>query len=719
MVFSFLVGFYPAFWFVKDTYRKESQKFGFEIFLLSVTLGFLLLGFVSFNVSILSKAPFSAVAGPTVGCLTGLSLMLALVSAERRAYLRHLISRGIWIPGLVFLAGLPLAAFHILLPLWKQNILMSYALGNDGAAYFGAIESLQTTFWEINKGAVGLVIARPCMQYLMALSTALFGVPTHFSYSATSAVVATCIASLLTLIYLGLYSTRTASNLKKSLVFVTSAFVIGFIGCYPSLYYAGTMSQYFGALPVFYMLTFFFVEPTWIKRIVWFSLAFSLVITMYTIGFVLVPLFLVALYYLVESFEAIKTDGFRKCAVSLSKPAAAMAIALAISFVFYGYELQFIFQWVGTRNLATNTSKLLTAMIDFGLTSRYSGHGDWQERVLGFCLVLLGLVSLLHLRRMKPAAMVLWLAPVVVTVVLLAVDKRNLYLTKYGCILLPLFTLSALAVFDVSKSRLLTVSRVLALIAVFYMGGQGYTLTRYFFMEMSKARTLYVDPKMVAMKKTLFDGAGRGSKVLAVDYTSERHTFLRAFLRPMQWQPVRNQAMWDEFGMTPARYPKEFDDYKYDYLLVADDMASPVDQRAGNEKFLVSQPNEVIAVYGAGASLLDLDLSFEMNKVSPIPGKPGFSKFDVLSKAPEATLRFVNRGRHTRLKVSFEPVDAQTKVEVRWNNRLVPESEMVRGAGLLRELTLDCKGACLEGVSKLTFNQKGQGLILTDASFSY
>src|SRR5207249_4180955 len=327
---SFLAGIAPAFYFYLHGVIARGRASSLLFVSVAALSGFLLLPFVVFNMSVLFQKNVTELIYPVTATILIANVIVVIRNTRLRISLSRVLKSQSDIVAILLFAIFPLSALHILWPLVKNNVVMGYAIGNDGAAYFGAIDGLQSTFWEVNKA--GLVLSRPLMQYAMAVTAAFWKVENYFAYGVTTALVASLIAAGLgtTFVRLAKVRHRTGSSL---VCFTTAAAAVGVAGTFSTLYYTGTLSQYYGAVPVFFALTLPLVSTRPVRLFFWTLFAYACVIRMYTIGNIAVPLVLSVTYLGTLAWTARKRFIFRNYAGSI----AVLSLAFIVAVVIYSY----------------------------------------------------------------------------------------------------------------------------------------------------------------------------------------------------------------------------------------------------------------------------------------------------------------------------------------------------------------------------------------------
>src|SRR6266478_7437531 len=293
LLLSFLIGIAPAFFFYRRTLITRGRASSLLFVSLASLSGFLLLPFTVFNLSVLLQKNVTELIYPVTLILLVANLIAVIRNIQLRTSLVRMFSNQWHIIAVLIFLIFPLSAFHILWPLIKHSVVMGYAIGNDGAAYFGAIDGLQSTFWEVNKA--GLVISRPLMQYAMAVTAAFWRVENYFAYGVTTALAASLIAAALATTFVQLARLRNRPS-ESLTCFATAAAIIGIAGTFPTLYYTGTLSQYYGAIPVFFAFTLPLVSTHPIRLFFWTLFTYACIITMYTLGNIGVPIALAVTY---------------------------------------------------------------------------------------------------------------------------------------------------------------------------------------------------------------------------------------------------------------------------------------------------------------------------------------------------------------------------------------------------------------------------------------
>lgn len=643
LLLLFMIGVAPTLLFYRHSLILRNSASSLFLFTsLAMLSGFLLLPFAVFNFAIVLQKNVTEIIYPVSAALLLVNLLVVAISPVSRAALFAMFRDQRRFIGIVLFVFFPIASQHILWPLIQHDIAMGYAIGNDGAAYFGAIDGLQSTFWTVNKA--GLVLSRPLMQYAMAVTSAFWQVDNYFAYGTTTALVAFLIAAALASTYVQLANLRNRP-IAVLITFTVAAMLIGAAGTFSTLYYTGTLSQYYGALPVFFALTLPLVNTRPIPLFVWSVFAYSTIITMYTIGNIAVPIAISFVHLATYAWLQWRKRSFRHYAVA----AILLGIGFFASIAIYRYELAFILEWASSRNLAHPYNLLRSTVITLGLFSQYLDANIPVVLYLGAALLALFALSVIGaLPRRNRRSRAYLLLPVIITLVFVAFDSHNLMLTKYRGILFPLIAMSAVFALYRIRHKYEFVAKATGIFSLAVPIAAGYSLFQDFYVPTMVDRNIYVDPSVAQMRSRLLARYRPGARVYCTDPTGERHTFLRSLLRPYDWQPARLSSIWPEYGYEAGKYPAWIDEFRYDYILDTDDSHGPVNLRQSNPGALIDEIPNIYSLYSGDASNLEFGLEFEMADAKPISAKPPINHFSMATSAVESSLFYIHPGNRRR-----------------------------------------------------------------------
>ena len=639
LLLLFLIGVAPTLLFYRRTLILRNSVSSLLLFAsLAMLSGFLLLPFVVFNFAIVLQKNVTELIYPVSAALLVANLLIVAISPVSREALLRMFSDQWYFMGALLFIFFPLAALHILWPLMQHDIVMGYAIGNDGAAYFGAIDGLQSTFWTVSKA--GLVLSRPLMQYAMAVTSAFWQVDGYFAYGVTTALVAFLIAAALGSTYVQLAALRNRP-IAVLLTFTAAAMIIGVAGTFSTLYYTGTLSQYYGALPVFFALTLPLVNTRPIPLLAWSLFASSTIITMYTLGNIAVPIAITFGHFATYAWIQWRKRSFRHYAVAVVLLGVGFFAAVAI----YHYELSFLLEWASSRNLALPYNLLRSMVITLGLYSQYLDASAPEVTYLVVAMLTLGALSVICalLRRNRRLRAYL-LLPVVITIFFVAFDSHNLMLTKYRVILFPLIAMSAVFALYQIRYKYGFVIKVAGIIALCTTVVVGFNLFRDFYVPLMVNRHIYVDPTVAKMRTLLLARYQAGTRIYCTDPTAERHTFLRSLFRPYDWQPVRSNSIWPEYSYESGKHPAWIDEFRYDYILDTDDVHGPVNLRKSNPDALIDEIPNVYSLYSGDASNFEFGLEFEEADAKSISINPPVSHFSMGTSAVKSSLFYIHPG---------------------------------------------------------------------------
>lgn len=642
LILSFLIGVAPTLLFYRHTLILRGSASLLLFVSLAMLSGFLLLPFAVFNFAITLQKNVTEIIYPVSAALLIINLIFVALSPLSRTALFGMFRDQWRFMGALLFIFFPLAALHILWPLMQHGIVMGYAIGNDGAAYFGAIDGLQSTFWTVNKA--GLVLSRPLMQYAMAVTGAFWQVDNYFAYGTTTALVAFLIAAALATTYVQLANLRNRP-IAVLITFAVAAMVIGVAGTFPTLYYTGTLSQYYGALPVFFALTLPLVNTRPAPLFAWSLFAYATIITMYTIGNIAVPIAITFSHLATYAWIQRRKRPFRHYAIAVTLLCIGFLAAVAI----YRYELAFIFEWASSRNLALPYNLLRSTVITLGLYSQYLDANAPYVTYLAIALLTLIALSInCALPRRNRRSRAYLLLPAAIALFFVAFDSHNLMLTKYRAILIPLIAMSAVFALYRIRHKFGFMSKAIGIIALATPVAAGFILFSDFYVQTMEGRHIYVDPAVAKMRSLLLSRYHTGSRIYCADFTGERHTFLRSLLRPYDWQPVRSTSIWPEFGYETDKHPAWIEEYRYDYILDTDDFHGPVNLRKSNPDALIYEIPGVYSLYSGDAGNLEFGLEYEIADIKPVSIAPPTIHFSMATSAAKSSLFYIHPGSHPR-----------------------------------------------------------------------
>lgn len=743
-LYSFIVGYYPSSYFYKDEYDSVGSIIRI---MLSTALGFLLHGFIIFNFAVIFQLKINSFSFTTSILLLVLSLIITLSRSKTNTIFLKLIFKEYWIFIIIILIIIPISAFHIFYPMIRYDHIASYAIGNDGAAYFRSIEGLVKDYWRPGGEQNLIVWLRPLMQYIMAIPSSVAKLPSHYSYSISSAMIMLLNTFCLSLIAFKIFFISNAIKVWVSIII--SAFTFGVAGCFSTLYYNGTLSQYFGSLPVFFAFTFLYLKKGVVNQVFWYFFSFCFIITMYSIGNILIPITFIMGFIVLTILFDWKTNelGEKKY-----KKIFVVVFALLGAISIYNYEISSIFDWAGSRNLGLNTNFLSSIVIDFGLYSKYLGRGSEQENLLGLTMIFMFAVSLLQIKSIEKPYLIFLIFPFIVSLVFALFDGRNLFLTKYGCLIFPLISLNLHSLLKFSFSDFTDFKKyfsaliysatlnihsflkflfsdfkklfsVIIYCASFIILSSSFIILTYlgfwqlndFYIVMVNDRRIFVDTQLEKVKEIMINTRNENANILGVDYFSERNPFLRSFFNTFNWQPVRSSRIWPDYAFTATHHPKELDEYNYDFIFIANDFVGPADLIKNNESHILGKVSPTFFLLDNKASYIDFDLNFEPYKITQISKNPLASKFSLISKAHESIVTFVNYGFHKKITLNLELLGSGNKVEIFLNNGKKIFNPLDKFANITLFLTDDCMGK----INYITLKQTGEGLIVNNVTFSY
>ena len=701
LLVCFLIGIMPTSLLYRRSVLFRGRASALLFLSLSSVCGFLVWPFLIFNVAIILKATVPAVIFP---CTAFLLLASSVTLWRSREVRDSLITLAKGHKTTVLLGAFllfPIATYHIILPLIQHGIVMGYAIGNDGAAYLGAIDGLKSTYWEVNKP--GLVLARPLMQYAMAITSVFWRQDNYFAYGVTTAVVAFLIAAAFGTTYVQLTALRNRP-MRAWFIFVVAAMIIGVTGTFQTLYYTGTLSQYYGALPIYLALTVPLVKIRPLPLFLWSFFVFAAVITMYTIANLPVPVGVVLAYLGIAGWINRRKHVFRHY---LFACIAAVAGGL-LAGVLYRYELRFLLEWASVRGYAHPYDILTSVVVTLGLFTQYADPSILAVQFLKLALLVLLAVALFAaLDRRNRRALAYLVLPLLSVGVMPLFDPKNLLLTKYRAILLPMILMVPmfpLVRWREKKTFIVMSSGMLALALTVAAGREEL---RVFYLPTMIARNIYVDAAVAGFRKSILDKYKPGSRIYCNDYTAERHTFLRALFRPYDWQPVRAASVWPEFGYDTARHPPWVDKYQYDYFLDADDAHGPVEIRAANTSSLIAQVPHLYSLYSGQMQNLEFGLKFETDDWKVVSRVPSVSRFSMTVSAAESSIFYIHPRNEARvLHIAYHlrgPKPGTLSIGSLPIAAIVPTA-----ADKTSDLIIDCRQLCTQHVNELKIELPAQ-----------
>ncbi|MCX6170076.1 MAG: hypothetical protein NTX65_12085 [Ignavibacteriales bacterium] len=718
-IISFFIGFPLARYFWSD--RKVSVEDGilrYKIILASPLLGFLVFNLIVFTLSGLLKSGVDKLALPVMLILVLLVIAFYVKNMNEIQLFFSIIKSNMLLLIIIGVIVIPIAIFHIVFPMIKYSWLMSYSIGNDGSRYLMMVDYLQKQRFmygvTLNQTLFYPMANRPLMHYAMAIPVSLFHTNGFISYSAVSSMF-----SIFSSLSLGLLISSLFNNKGVIRTVILSSIVFGTFGFFLRLYYEGFVGQYYAAFPFLFMLSIISIDKKTSKHFVFLLFGFIVNSAMYSTGnTVLLVLFMIAL--IIPEY-IIRDKSYKHAAIFV----LILALTCLISLFIFSYELHKYnpSDFVSQRNAGYDYGLTLSLLNLSGLLSKHfqiADVGTLTTYIYAFFIIFFSTSVYLMLKEKKKVISFASLFIIsIITIILLYRTYNYYFLNKVSTLLMPLFFLSPIYFLStINFKKFSIIKAILPFVSLLIIGlfvYSGYKNLRLF-AEIADQRKTNVDSEMIKMKDHLLINNPFERKIFVIDYGLERHLLLRQFFKEFQWQPIKDESLWAEFMYKRDSYPKEFDDYENNILLVGNDLTDPVDYSADKDYLIYS--NNYFSIYNKTASYFDFDLSWKYQFLERIQkGSSHVDKYSKTTKDTTSIITFVNNGEFGKLQVEFEcknPLNLSTEplFSVMIGNKSVTKENLKVLSADNYLLSFTRKNDFPKRVTTITFNQKAGSQIL-------
>lgn len=607
--------------------------------LLAFPLGYLLLNFAIFAVSLAARAGTRGLALPVAGTvLVAATACLTLLPGlrSRTTRLLHVHWRLL---ALVFLVVFPLAAFHVLYPMFTKGWQYAYSISNDGATYLMLLEFIQDHHWTLGQVARDTLhlsyIGRPLFHYAQASTLSLSWLTPYQAYS-LSAVVTAGLAAL----GMTLCAVRWFRPAGVVLPLVLSATVFGIFGFYETLYYQRSyLPHYYSFFTLLFPLACLDLAPNALRRfalMLWFMFG---AIFMYTMGLAVILACL-----LLSACAARYLLGRPRTRQPLYTGLVVLAAFVLAVLVALPTELPFFIGNLGRGFTGT------VDLMDFWV--RQSGLENEFVRVVRADLVggltllaLLAYAAVAPLVRARKDASSLGVLGGMGGIVIAAlVLGKFFFLNKFLVFMIPILFVPLAGTISLRRTpaAMAYSAAGLGIIGVFAMSG--FLTLQFFFIPKAASTGTFITREMIANQETLYHTYAPRA-CLAVDNNTERVLLMRQFFKDLRWQPSCSQGVYEELRVNLKTPPAWFDSYDYDLLFLALTDQDPVDY-SPNEPYKLLAWEGVSTLYGPQASAVDFDLNWGLSA-----GPRGESRYYRRLEGGLGTLRFINKGGNSWLRI--------------------------------------------------------------------
>lgn len=576
--------------------------------ILAPPVGVLVLGLASYAVSS-GLALGLSITGPlVVATLLAVSLAYFSVSRQCRKDFLHIFCANAWIVGIVFFLA-PVSFAHVILPMLRQDWLMAYAIGNDGARYLMMIDYLQEHCWrygDVVAQTLGYPMGnRPVMHYLSALPVSLFPVSSYLAYSISVALAAWSIA--MSGMGVGLFLFRASRAVQ-----IASAFLVfsaaGLSGHLMTLYYTAFLGQYYAIIPLLVALvSFALISAGKVRFLVWAVFIMLSTASVYSVGNVMVSLLVILLGLLfLMAFGELRPRRGAYCATALLG-------AAGLAFLLFRYELSQANHFFGGRNAGYDYGLFNSLLIMTGMISKYHDYrGMLFSYKLAFAAPVLFLTAVAlaqGLRQGLPRAFCGVLCGLAFLYAYLYTTGQYYLVNKTSVFFLPVLLVSAPGILSIGPiwrgEGLLRLGLALAtVLAVGGMAAKGLLDLTVTYETIAASRVTYISPQMLAAKREMLSRTGP-VRIVSADAALERTLLMRQFFAEFAWQPLYGPDVWPEYGVRAEAPPADFAAYSYDYLVAGLDVNDTMDYLACNRASLLFQFSDRFAVFDGSAGLVD------------------------------------------------------------------------------------------------------------------
>ncbi|MFA5792106.1 MAG: hypothetical protein WC884_03680 [Candidatus Paceibacterota bacterium] len=564
--------------------KQKNPEHTYLFFYVSTIVGYTVLNLSIFFATLIFNCGTDKVAIPTLILILLISVAYLLL---RKEMLINVISHD-YLKKLFLIVLLPVASFHIILPILIGKWDMAYSTGDDASRWFMVVDYFRHNvfeYWKVtNETLVWRLGERPLQNVSGAIICSIFNTnqANGYSLSSASSSIMACLSFCL------LVESMFPLEKMKSryLLWAVAIAFFGFFGVMTNIFYTGRTTHHFSIYPVIASLSFVAVKNKFTNRFLWFlfwnvSLAYYYSIR-FSLNYLMVVFVMIAFQWI---FREIKFK-------SLLKNYLAYIISFAVAVFAAWGEVKVILESITSQGMG------------FFLMQRgkdYGSDGTAYDRFMKWS----GFISTYELADSIPSLIFYGLMGMVIFAISAAVYKSiksakkspgylaliafnivmatnlfltgNYYVAWKSALYWPTYVLIGLTALSIdyfksSKGSRKTIGIGLAAFIFLFIGLTGRQFD--FYWGMTDQRFTKVDKISYEMVKMVSDNISDMNKpksqikIFGLDYGSERHLLLREIFKEYGWQPVRQKELWFSHDIT-IKSPELMDDYRYDFLLYA------------------------------------------------------------------------------------------------------------------------------------------------------
>jgi hypothetical protein len=664
ILLSYILGL-PITWKLLEVNEKNYER-PYLFFYISIITGYTVLNLAVFFATLIFSCGTDSVAIPTL-------IFILLLSLGFIYYKRQILFEVItheYLKKLLLVALVPIASFHVILPILTGKWDMAYSTGDDASRWFMVVDYFRHNVFEYWKNTDSTLIwrlgERPLQNVSGAIICSIFNTNQAFGYSlsSASASIMSCFS------FCFLVEAMFPFNNKNSryLLWAIAIAFFGFFGIMSNVFYTGRTTHHFSIYPVLASLGFIAVKNKFVNRLIWFTFWNVALAYYYSIRFSLNYMMIV--FVVIGFLWIFRQNNFK----DLLKNAAAYIISLGVAVSLAWGEVKSILD------------SILNEGVGFFLMQRGAGYGSdgtvfdrfmkWGGFISTYelaesiptlifyfkmALIIFGIVAAVYMSIKSAKKSPAYLALLVLTIAM-AINlflSENYYVAWKSALYWPIYILIgvvalAIQLFESENEKKrkigigIAVYVFLFIILTVRQLNYFYILTDQRYTKVDK--TSYEMVKVLSEYKETQYKQKSQIKIFGFDYSSERHLLLREIFKDFDWQPVRDKSL-NYIHDIVIKDPDAMDDYRYDYLLYANTYGDGewIDI-SGNKNSLIYE-HAPFMIFSSKSSLVEfkygIDIVYNRNTDT------GKLDYEGQLTADTSSVVFANNGYHKWLNLSF------------------------------------------------------------------
>lgn len=664
VILSFILGSPLASIFLEVKQKSSEQSYLF--FYISIIIGYTVLNLSIFFVTLLFGCGTDKVAIPTLILILALSIAYMIYRKETFV---NVITHD-YLKKLFLVVLIPVASFHIILPILMGKWDMAYSTGDDASRWFMVVDYFRHNvfeYWKItNETLIWRLGERPLQNVSGAIICSIFNTNQAIGYSLSSASSSIMACFSFCLVVETMFTIKKMQS--RYLLWTIVIAFFGFFGTLTNVFYTGRTTHHFSIYPVIACLGFVAVKNKFTNRLLWFlfwnvSLAYY-----YSIRFSLNYMMIV---FVILGFQWMFMEINFK---SLVKNLLAFILSFAIAIFAAWGEVKALLESITSEG------------VEFFLMQRGAGYGS-DGTVYDRFMKWSGFISTYELAESIPKFIFYGKMVMVIIAILVAIYmsvksikkspayfaliafniafaanlfiSENYYVAWKSALYWPIYILIGLTAITIKywESPKAVEKKIGIGLAIFIFLFIGLTIRQLdYFWLMTDQRYTKVDKTSYEMVKTISDNAYVRNKsksqikIFGFDYSSERHLLLREVFKDYDWQPVRDKNLNYIHDMVINK-PELMDNYNYDFLLYANTYGNGewIDVSGNNTSLLYD--HYPFKIFSGKSSLIEFksgtEIGYYRDPDSNILSYEGHLMADTCS------MIFVNNGLHNWLTIAF------------------------------------------------------------------